>query len=165
MPVSHARSGGRRIARCFAIIAIVLSGITAFPQSPRKCIPIEQLISEAAAHDRTIVTVCGSLERQFEINTLRPQSASTRDPEDFFDRAIWLDNIDEVKAIERYRPEEKKRRATVEPNLTATERQVYEQFRQLRSPVPLVLTGEFQYQKKDAPYGFGHMGGYHFRLI
>jgi hypothetical protein len=147
------------------VITTALLGITAFAQSPPTCIPIEDLIREAATHDRTIVTVCGTLERQFEVNSLRPQSASLREPEDFFARAIWLDSIDEVKAIEKYRPEEKRQRSTVEPTLTATEREVYERFRQTQSSVPLVLTGEFQFAKRDAQYGFGHLGAYHYRLI
>ena len=165
MPELPAISGDSRITRYLTITTATLFGITAFPQSPPTCIPIEKLTCEAAVHDRTIVTVCGTLERQFEVNSLRPQSASLRKLEDFFARAIWLDSIDEVKAIERYRPEEKIRRATIEPTLTATDREVYERFRQIQSSVPLILTGEFQFAKKDARYGFGHLGAYHYRLI
>ena len=132
-------------------------------QTPKPYITVDELLRNAPQHNRTIVTVSGWLHAGWEYSFLQPD----RDKFPTQNEAIWLDDIEYVKANEQTWPEMKKDRATTEPMLSPAGQKLYRKYRRLcpkyGAPpviVPVILRGEFQ--TSDTPkFSFDH---YH-RLI
>jgi hypothetical protein len=149
--------------RFLLLIAMIFLASMCQPQAPKPYLTVDELLRDASLHNRTIVTVSGWLHSGWEYGFLQPD----RDKYPSQNEAIWLDDIELVKANEQRWPEMKNDRATTEPTLSPAGQELYRKYRRLcpkyGAPpfiVPVILRGEFQ--TSDTPtFNFEH---YH-RLI
>ena len=145
---------------CLGVLLLMLASSAASSGGVFHYFAATELLQEAQSHDRTIVVVEGRLHVGRENRTLFARPSRVVDQ----DQAIWLEDIEYIKANERRWPDMRRERATQEMTLSAADYKRYRRLFKLRSNhfPTVVLKGEFQTSREPR---FGHLSAFRHRLI